>query len=227
MTAEIFWTAVQGTGAILAAIAAIIALVIAGRQLGQLIASNRLLAASNDAMTESNIALNRPFVVVDFEFSSSVSRQGDAFGTAVFVMIRNDGKTPAHNITMTVDHPFAPLSEPNTEGWRKSVDDLNRLMNGRTLLHSLTSTRSLKYYFDGQELFGKEDEPAPQWRIDVRYEDGEGREFRDSFTLEVEAWRRSVIIVDPLKRIGKYINSVAHEVKTLNSTIEATNRAER
>ncbi len=221
--AELFWVALQGIGTILAAIAAIIALVIAGRQLGELIASNKLLAASNDAMAESNVALTRPFVVVDFEFSSSVTRKGETFGTSVFVMIRNDGRTPAHNITMTVDHPFAALSEPNTDGWRKSIEDLNRLMDGKTALRSLTNTRPLRYYLDGTELFGEADEPAPRWRIDVRYENGDGREFHDSFTLEVEPWRRSVVVADPLKKIGKFIDSVAHEVKALNSTVKSKN----
>lgn len=219
--AELFWVALQGIGTILAAIAATIALVIAGRQLGELIASNKLLAASNDAMAESNISLTRPFVVVDFEFNSSVTRKGDTFGTSVFVMIRNDGKTPAHNITMTVDHPFAALSEPSTDGWRKSIEDLNRLMDGKTVLQSLTNTRPLRYYLDGTELFGEADEPAPCWRINVRYENGDGREFYDSFTLEVEPWRRSVVVADPLKRIGKFVDSVAHEVKGLNSTIKS------
>lgn len=221
MTNEVFWAAVQGIGTILAAMAAILALVIAARQLSELIASNRLLAASNDAMTESNIALSRPFVVVDFEFSTSVTRKGDAFGTAVFVMIRNDGSTPAHNLTMTTDRPFAPASSPDTDGWHKSLADLNRLMNGETVLRSLTNTRPLRYYLDGEELFGVSDEPAPSWRVEVRYEDSMGREFLDTFALEVEAWRLSAILVDPLERIGKYIDSVAHEVKALTSEIKS------
>lgn len=221
MTETIFWAAVQGIGTVLAAVAAIIALVIAGRQLGQLIASNRLLAASNEAMTESNIALTRPYVVVDFEFAPSISRSGGTFGTSVFVTIKNDGKTPAHNVTMTVDQPFVALSEPDTEGWRKSIEDLNRMANGATILRTLTNTRPLKYYLDGTELFGDMDEPAPSWKVDVQYEDGEGREFRDTFTLEVEPWRRSVAVADPFVRIGKYIDAVAHEVKALNSTVKS------
>lgn len=51
-------SAAQGIGTALAAVAAIIALVIAGRQLRELTSSNRLLAASNEAMTESSIGIN-------------------------------------------------------------------------------------------------------------------------------------------------------------------------
>ncbi len=221
MTDVVFWAAVQGIGTLLAAIAAIIALVIAGRQLGALIASNKLLAASNDAMTESNLALTRPYVVVDFEFSVSAGRNGGSFGTSVFVVIRNDGRTPAHNVRMIVDQPFAPISQPDTDGWRKSIEDLNRMTDGSTVLCSLTNSRPLKYYLDGVEFFGKADEPAPSWIVGVRYEDAGGREFRDRFVLEVEPWRRSVAVAEPLARIGKYIDSVAHEVKSLSGVVKS------
>ncbi|MDQ0642044.1 hypothetical protein [Microbacterium murale] len=221
MTETIFWAAVQGIGTVLAAIAAMIALVLAGRQLGELVSSNKLLTASNNAMTESNVALTRPYVVVDLEFLPSVSRSGETLGTSVFVVIKNDGKTAAHNIRMSTDRPFESVSEPNTDGWRKSLEDLNRMANGATILRSLTNTRPLKYYLDGTELFGKADEPGPSWTVSVDYEDGEGRGFHDSFALEVEAWRRSIVIADPLVRIGKYIDSVAHEVKSLTKAVNS------
>lgn len=122
---------------------------------------------------------------------------------------------------MIADHAFAPVSEPDTDGWRKSLEDLNRMTDGSTILRSLTNSRPLKYYLDGVELFGREDEPAPSWTVAVRYEDAGGREFHDRFTLEIEPWRRSVAIADPLTRIGKYIDSVAHEVKSLSKVVNS------
>lgn len=220
MTDVVFWAAVQGIGTVLAAVAAIIALVIAGRQLGQLIASNKLLAESNAAMTESNVALTRPYVVVDFEFTPTISRGGMTFGTSVFVTVRNDGKTPAHNVTMTVDRPFEPVSTPNTDGWSETIADLNRLMDGSTVLRSLTNTRPLRYYLDGEELFGTGNEPAPSWKGEVRYEDSDGREYREFFSLEVEPWRRSIAMADPLIRIGKYLDGVVHAVQNLDRTVK-------
>ncbi|PYD00038.1 hypothetical protein B4U78_013075 [Microbacterium esteraromaticum] len=219
MTDPVFWSAVQGVGTLIAAIAAIIALIIAGNQLRQLIASNRLLAESNDTMAASNIALTRPYVVVDYEFHPSLTRGGGTSGTSVFVVIRNDGRTPAHNITMTVDRPFAPLSKPDEDGWRKSVHDLNRMMDGTSVLRSLTSTRPLKYYLDDEALFGVSDEEAPAWTVAVKYEDADGRSFQEFFHLDVEPWRRSLAIGDPLLRVGKYIDSVAHRLGDMNRTI--------
>ena len=170
-------------------------------------------------MAESNIALTRPYVVVDYEFRPSLTRTGGTSGTSVFVVIRNDGRTPAHNVTMSVDHPFSPISAPDQEGWSKSIEDLNRMMNGTSVLRSLTSTRPLKHYLDDEALFGVSDEPAPAWTVTVNYEDGDGRAFEESFHLDVEPWRRSVAIGDPLLRVGKYIDAVAHQLRDVNRTI--------
>lgn len=213
MTEAVFWSAVQGIGTVIAAVAAIVALLIAGSQLRQLIASNRLLAESNDAMVESNIAVTRPYVIVDYQFRPSVSRRGGTTGSSVFVVIRNDGRMPAHNITMTVDRPFAPVSKPDGDGWRKSVEDLNRMMNGKSVIRSLTAARPLKYYIDDEALFGQGDEEAPRWSVQVSYQDAEGRKFRELFHLDVEPWRRSIAEADPLIQAGKYIESVAYELR--------------
>lgn len=221
MTEAVFWSAVQGIGTVIAAIAAIVALLIAGSQLRQLIASNRLLAESNDTMTESNIALMRPYVVVDYEFRPSLTRGGGTSGTSVFVVIRNDGHTPAHNITMEVDRPFTPLSEPDQEGWRKSIEDLNRMMDGHSVLRSLTSTRPLKYYLDDEAIFGVSDEPAPAWTVTAAYEDANGRKFEETFHLDVQPWRRSIAIGDPLLRIGKYIDAVAYEIRDMKQKLRS------
>jgi len=221
MSDVVFWAAVQGVGTVLTAVAAVIALVIAGRQLGQLVASNRFLAASNDAMTESNIALIRPYVVVDLELTVMPTRSGDTAGTAVFVVVRNDGKTAAHNITMSTNQPFKPVSNPDNLGWEKSLAHLNRLTDGVTVLRSLTNTRPLKFYLDDESIFGVDDEPGPVWVVTLHYEDASGREFGDEFALEIEPWRLSLAAAEPLRQMGKYVDAVAHELKTLTRTMNS------
>lgn len=135
-------------------------------------------------MAASNIAFTRPYVVVDLEFRPTVTRAGGTNGSTVFVVIRNDGRTPAHNITMTVDRPFAAVSVVDQAGWQKSVEDLNRMMDGVSVLRSLTSTRPLKYVLDRQGIFGSADEPAPRGEVRVNYEDADGRKFYEVFRLE-------------------------------------------
>lgn len=227
MTDVVLWAAVQGVGTLLAAVAAIIALVIAGQQLGQLIASNELLAASNAAVTESNVALTRPYVVIDFELVVGASRSGDIAGTSVLVTIRNDGKTPAHNITMKADRAFKPSTEPDQPGWRRSIDHLNRLTNGGTVLRSLTNSRPLRFYLDDEHLFGTGDEPGPVWTVHIRYEDSNGRAFEEDFTLEVEPWRLSIASAEQLAQVGKYVDAVAQELKTLNRLVKTNSGPRR
>lgn len=221
MSDVVFWAAVQGIGTVLTAVAAVIALIIAARQLGQLIASNKLLAASNDAMTESNIALVRPYVVVDLELTVMPTRSGDTAGTAVFVVVRNDGKTAAHNIMISADQPFRPVSTPDNPAWEKSVAHLNRLTDGVTVLRSLTNTRPLKFYLDDESIFGVDNERGPVWSVTLNYEDASGRVFTDEFVLEIEPWRLSLAAAEPLRQVGKYVDSVAHELKTLTRTIKS------
>lgn len=138
-----FWTFVQGIGTVLAAVAAIIALWIARSQLSQLNKSNRLLAESNDAMTQSNLALTRPYVVVDFEFRSSIGRSGDITGTNIAVHIENAGRTPAKNLRLKVEPPFPVPDDPGNPGWKPAVEELNKVMNGETVIRSLTNIRAL------------------------------------------------------------------------------------
>jgi len=94
---------------------------------------------------------------------------------------------------------FTPISEPGQDGWLKSIEDLNRMMSGTSVLRSLTSTRPLKYYLDDEALFGESDEPGPAWTVTVRYEDGERRPFEESFHLDVEPWRRSLAHTRPAR----------------------------
>jgi hypothetical protein len=122
---------------------------------------------------------------------------------------------------MEVDRPFTPLSEPDQEGWRKSLEDLNRMMDGHSVLRSLTSTRPLKYYLDDEAIFGVSDEPAPAWTVTASYEDANGRKFEETFHLDVEPWRRSIAIGEPLLRVGKYIDAVAYEIRDMKNTVRS------
>lgn len=210
-----FWAAVQGIGTLVAAVAAIMALSIARSQLSQLTESNNLLAASNEAMTQSNIALTRPYVIVDFDLSPSIGRTGNIHSTTVSVLIQNVGKTPARNVTLKVDKPFAPASGSDEPGWVKAVEELNRVMDGETVIGSLTHVKPLKYYLDeAGDIMGRDDHPAERWTVTACYQDGEGRSFMEDHILELGPWRYALVVTDQLKRIGKVIEGLTYEVKT-------------
>jgi hypothetical protein len=164
-------------------------------------------------MTQSNVALTRPYVVVDFDLSPSIGRTGTINTTSVSVLIENVGRTPAKNLRLKVDRPFAPAdSTKGHDGWVKAVAELNRVMNGETVIKSLTHVKPLKYYLDeAGDIMGRDDVPAESWTVTATYEDSEGRSFSDEYVLELGHWRYALVITDPLKRIGKMIEGVAYE----------------
>ena len=209
-----FWAAVQGVATLIAAVAALVALFIAKSQLSELIRSNKLLASSNDAMTQSNLALTRPYVVIDFELTPSIGLDGRVNTSSVCVRIENVGRTPAKNLRMKVDHPFAPAEKPDESGWELAVTELNRVMDGQTVIKSLTHIRPLKYYLDeAGDIMGSDDAAERPWTVTASYEDSDGHKFEETTTLELRHWRLAMIVTDPLVRISKMVQSVANEIK--------------
>lgn len=213
---EIDWAAVQGIGTAVAAIAALAAVWVASQQLSKLTDSNQLLAKSNDAMTQSNLALTRPYVVVDFELRTSMGRAGNLTSSMVNVLIENVGRTPAKNLTMKVDRPFEPSKLPDQAGWEKGVRELNRVMDGKTTIRSLTHVRPLRYYLDEATDIMGGDNPTEwkSWTVSARYYDSDGHEFNETWVLELGYWRLSLALPDPVVRISKVIEGLTYEIKT-------------
>ncbi len=209
-----FWTAVQGVATLIAAVAALVALFIARSQLAELIRSNKLLASSNDAMTHSNMALTRPYVVVDFQFRPSIGRDGDVKGTTIAVEIENAGRSPAKNLRLKVEPPFPLPDDPNNPNWRTAVEELNKAMDGMTVIKSLTHVRPIAFYLDeATDIMGTEERAAGEWEVTATYEDADGHEFTEVSVLELSHWRRALVTVDPVYRIAKGVQAVAYEVK--------------
>lgn len=209
-----FWTAVQGVGTIVAAVAALVALLLARKQLGEVIRSNSLLAESNDSMTASNVALTRPYVVVDFQFRPFMDRAGSVRSTTITVHVENVGRTPAKNIFLKVDRPFPVPVDSEHPGWEEGVIELNRVMNGATAIKMLTSLRSLTYYLaKSEDIMGTGSHSTSSWTVSASYEDSEGHTFSEDWVLDLSPWRQAMVTVDPAYRIAKSVQAVAYEVK--------------
>ncbi|MDH6181417.1 hypothetical protein M2152_001599 [Microbacteriaceae bacterium SG_E_30_P1] len=222
-----FWTAVQAVGTVLAAAAALVAVIVARSQLAELTRSNGLLTNSNDSMTRSNIALTRPYVVIDFEFRPQVDRAGATRGTSIAVRVENAGKTPAKDLTLKVTPSFPLPDDPRNLNWRKAVGELNTIMNGETVIKSLTHVRPLSFYIDQAKDIMGDDVDAGGWQVDAIYYDAEGHKFVERTTLELSHWRRALVTVDPTYRIAKGVQAIAYEVKnqkvpSLDFTFEST-----
>jgi hypothetical protein len=210
-----FWTATQGIGTIVAAVAALIAVFIARSQLGELVRSNTLLADSNDAMTASNVAAIRPYVTVDLDFRPALSRTGGIHEISVAVRIENVGRTPAKDLRLRLDTPFEAEEDGSTRrDFASSVEALNLLMNGESVIKTLTPRRPMIYPVgDSSSAMGSEESTPGEWSVEAAYTDAEGREFKDTFTLALAPWRLALVNVDPLQRAAKNIEGVAYEIK--------------
>lgn len=210
-----FWTALQGLGTIVAAVAALVAVFIARSQLAELIRSNKLLSDSNDAMTASNVAATRPYITVDLDFRPALSRSGGTHAVSLAVKVENIGRSPAKNLRLKLDTPF----EAGVEGSRgrdftESIDALNRLMNGTTVIKTLTPVRPLTYFVGDSGTLMVDGKAPTDWTITATYEDAEGRQFLEEFSLELEHWKLALVTADPLQRIAKNLEGVAYEVRT-------------
>jgi hypothetical protein len=201
-----------GAGAI-AAVAALIALLLAARQLRELIRSNDELARSNDEMSRSNLSLTRPFVVVDFEFERHAQKNPNSGGSStVFVVVRNVGRTPARDVTMTVDPPFAASGRGQIAD--EMLPFLNERFSGSAPIKTLAPERPLQYILDDATEAMRSEELPPTYSVVVRYADlsGEHR-FEERFELEMGPWRMSRAVEKPLARISKDLQALTDAVR--------------
>jgi hypothetical protein len=210
-----FWTAVQAVGTLVAAVAALVAVFIARSQLAELIRSNKLLSDSNDAMTASNVAATRPYITVDLDFRPALSRSGGMHAVSLAVKIENIGRTPAKNLRLKLDAPFETAAESSGgRDFSESISALNRLMDGETVIKTLTPVRPMTYFVGDNKTLMADQTRAAEWTVTASYEDAAGQEFTEEFSLELEHWKLALVNADPLQRIAKNLEGVAYEVKS-------------
>lgn len=166
-------------------------------------------------MTASNVAAIRPYVTVDLDFRPALSRSGGIHEISVAVRIENVGRTPAKDLKLQLNPPFdAEDGGPSRREFVKSIEAPNLLMNGESVIKTLTPRRPMIYPVgDSASAMGSEESTPGEWAVEASYEDAEGREFRDTFTLALAPWRLALVNVDPLQRAAKNIEGVAYEIK--------------
>lgn len=204
----------QAFWAMLGVVAALLLLYVAWKQLSGLAESNLQLARSNELLTESNKALSRPLVVVEYEFRVQ-SRRNYASpngSSTIFVVIRNVGQTPARDLFLTVDPPFESTSDAISE---KALGFLANQFSGTVPIRMLTPGQKLMYALDeAATAVGNEDLPD-EYQILARFTDVAGtEEFEEEFVLQMSPWALSVADQDPLRRISRDIQFVSETLKS-------------
>lgn len=203
---------------------AVIALVVAWQQLGQVDLSNRALVASNELARQVNLEAVRPRVVVMLEASRLVTRdrRSPTVGS-LYVIVRNTGASPARNVRLSVDPQFDSLESSFKPG--KMADHLklvNEAFDGAVKFQTLNPGRSYVWFL-GQvpALFDPTPEGFPRlWTVSVEYSSPVLNEsFTDEFVLDLDVEKRMEVPLDPLVRIGKDIEVVGDALNAITRKI--------
>ena len=195
---------IGGISGALAVAAAGVALFFAGRQLSELIRSNNELAASN-------ANLMRPFVVVDLKLQKHSLKPGSGNTQAsAFVLVQNIGRTPAKNLTLSVDPPFESTVETLEE---MMLPSLNETFSGKPV-RMLTAARPMKFLLDRVSDALKAPSLPQSYTVVARYSDiGGTNTYEETFELEMGPWALTVSEEEPLARLSKDLQAVADAIK--------------
>lgn len=208
-----WWTLIAIVPALAAGIAAIFAVWIAFRQLSHLIDSNNSLEAATDATSRSNLAVSRPYMTVDLEAVKSEGRNPQqALGGTLRVLIRNDGRSPAADVRLSVDPPFTPGSlEP--EAARSAEEWLAKVFSGDIAFPMFRPGRVHAMLLD--RIPGVFHSSTPrEYRITVSYRSIDGQNvFEDTYPL-------SVSILGPSLAPNDWGNRISKDLQALNETIK-------
>lgn len=126
------WSAIFGA-------TALIALGFAWFQIRQVEQSNLALVASNDLARQVNLESVRPRVQVALEASRFVRKdRGAPAESTLVIAVRNIGVSPAHDVRMRVNTPFASLDEFFKPGLMEQYfAEVNKTFNGEIHFRTL------------------------------------------------------------------------------------------
>jgi hypothetical protein len=201
----------------------LVALAFAWYQIRQVDQSNKALIASNDLSRMVNMEAVRPRVQVFLEPSRTVlkSRGAPVQGT-IYIAVKNIGASPATNVRLSVDRPFASLDKFFKPGMMGAhFDEVNAVFNGEVHFRTL-HPGSTYIWFLGQApaLFDDNSGIPRRWEVNATYESAAtSSPFADKHILDLDIEKRIELPVDPLIRIGRDIEVVADQLGSLKKAI--------
>lgn len=191
-----------------------ILLAVAVAQLRGLSEANQLLAASNLGLAESNAALVRPYVVVQFGTSRSMRRDPrvDEGRTATLV-VYNNGQTTALGVRVSMSPPLETTLTivPAKKAAEVLRDNVREVFSGRSM-GTISPKQSVVYPIDKLEGFLNDATLPDHYDLKVMYSDLSGREWIESYSLSMVSRGPSLADPDRLQRISKDIQHLRDAV---------------
>jgi hypothetical protein len=204
---------ISALAGILAGIAALIAVILARSQLGQLITSNTMLRDANNAAAAASLDLIRPYVFVDLHIVKHEFRDPNVPLTAdLRVRVRNGGRTVARNVRLSIDPPFEQSKRPDGVGAQASAvitETLDSMFDGSVTFPALFPDSKFSYLVDNAKEHVEDKSLTRRHVVTVRYRgQDEDLEFTDVYELDVEMLGSAFIDTDGLRRISRDLQAL-------------------
>lgn len=201
----------------------VVGLLFAWFQVRQVDRSNRVLAESNRETQRVNLELVRPRLLVDLQFTRSVfrSRQAEVKGS-IQVVVRNLAANPARDVRLEVSPPFTSLPIFFKPGkMERHFETMNGRFDGSIAFEHLAPDTQHGHYLGGFPDLIADTSGAPRrYVVTATYTDMTGQHsFSDRFVLDLDTSRTIDITGDPLIRLGKDVEVVGDELKTIRRTL--------
>lgn len=210
------------------ALAAVMALLLgaaaAGVALLQLRQSRAQLSLSANAdmrAAEAAESEARPYVSVRLDLqmraaSDPTTENGEGL---VFVVVESVGRTPARDIALSVDPPFASSGRGRPDdGSDPALEALQYVFSGEVSVSMLSARQQLRYLLDfAAEALGSESLPQ-RYEIKASYGDAElSRRYEETHIIDFKPW--AMTIAQPAA-----LDIVARQFRRMNQKNEETGR---
>lgn len=139
----------------------------------------------------------------------------------VFLTVENIGASPALNVRLSLDAPFAAIEEHFKPGMMAlQMSKINSVFDGTVSFETLIPGK--KYIWsvgEGPAFFDEENGLPSKWKVLAEYRGTTMREaFRETLILDRDLERHVQFPVDPLERIGKDLENIGKELESIKGT---------
>lgn len=185
-------------GSIIGGVAAAVALIFVIVQIGQFVSANREAA--------------RPYVSIDAEFKvigAKVARGLLPRDSLILLVVRNTGRSAARKLKLTVDRPFAPVTNAIMPA---ATAALNKLFSGE-VLSTLNPGNQLKFPLDDPKKLLSKPDAELRYTIRCRYRDVNGHNYCEEHVIDLAPWRYSLADTAPIDEIVDELRRLADEME--------------
>lgn len=209
----------QALWAMLTLIVAVLGVVFALRQLRQGSEQLGLAAEANVRAAEAAESEARPYLSIRLDLrvqAASNPKNGGGEGL-IFIVIESVGRTPAREISLTVEPEFRTSGRGRPDGEIDPVRDaLVFMFSGQPVIGMLGTGQSLDYFLDfAREALSDELDLPKRYVVTASYWDAaRQRDYSEPHILDLAPWGPAVMTAEPM-------DVIARQMRRLNEKLEA------